>query len=490
MTNVLNEKALKDAGIEFYGEVADLELLQKECPQARILVQYLLDFKHIISYERWREIRELERKQKQFHATTPGCIRIPDKRPPEKRSEMLKDYRKHYDIERCEENFNLASQIKEKADGVESKEEKRWTEIIEKHVFGRLIGEARAAESKVTKQTARGAINRYRAELDHNWTFGREVLQSYCNSNAPKLTAPKPDLFFSFHAYEHSETYGGPLSTDDYIQNFSLTRLSKIYEQYERLAEYNLDCEFGFIPSPCKEFHSLSAYKDLTCFPWAVCEWKHHGHVSTTYERYCYCQAANAAAVCLTLFANAAAGGQQTPILDEIRPVVCMPFVGPETKVWVVYITMIRNGRYKYRMRCIWEGSLHNVVDNVKLCVIIENLHFWALNHLRPWLSSCIDQWRRSIRMMTKLEQQEKDISDMRKSFRSRRAATLDDFLASDSSDTSEEDEGQSDAESREESGEESGEDEEGSEEDEDGSEEDDENSEWDTEAEDEETLY
>lgn len=48
-------------------------------------------------------------------------------------------------------------------------------------------------------------------------------------------------------------------------------------------------------------------------------------------------------------------------------------------------------------MQCIWEGSLRNVLDNIKLCVIIENLHFWAMNHLRPWLSSCIDQWKRSI---------------------------------------------------------------------------------------------
>lgn len=48
-------------------------------------------------------------------------------------------------------------------------------------------------------------------------------------------------------------------------------------------------------------------------------------------------------------------------------------------------------------MRSIWEGNLLNVLDNIKLCVIIENLHFWAMNHLRPWLSGCIDQWTRVI---------------------------------------------------------------------------------------------
>ena len=48
-------------------------------------------------------------------------------------------------------------------------------------------------------------------------------------------------------------------------------------------------------------------------------------------------------------------------------------------------------------MRCIWQGSLTDIVDNIKLCVILERLQFWAINHLRPWLSSCIDQWRRFI---------------------------------------------------------------------------------------------
>jgi hypothetical protein len=55
-------------------------------------------------------------------------------------------------------------------------------------------------------------------------------------------------------------------------------------------------------------------------------------------------------------------------------------------------------------MRCIWDGSLQSILDNIKLCVIIENLHFWAMNDLRPWLSRCIDQWRRTIENMDNLE--------------------------------------------------------------------------------------
>jgi hypothetical protein len=53
MKRVLSESALKNAGIDFFEQVATLEELKRECPQARILAQYLLDFKHIISRERW-----------------------------------------------------------------------------------------------------------------------------------------------------------------------------------------------------------------------------------------------------------------------------------------------------------------------------------------------------------------------------------------------------------------------------------------------------
>lgn len=93
-------------------------------------------------------------------------------------------------------------------------------------------------------------------------------------------------------------------------------------------------------------------------------------------------------------------------------------------------------------MRCIWEGDLRRVVDNVKLCVIIENLHFWAMNHLRPWLSSCVDQWRRSIAEMDE-EDDDTDSaeSDSSSNFAFRRAATLEDFVEfSDNSEDSEED--------------------------------------------------
>lgn len=80
------------------------------------------------------------------------------------------------------------------------------------------------------------------------------------------------------------------------------------------------------------------------------------------------------------------------------------------------------------------------MVDSIKLCIIIENLHFWAINHLRPWLSSCIDQWRRSIEEGSDSEV-ESDTSEP--NFGLRRAATLENFLEHEQDTIDEEDDGE-----------------------------------------------
>ncbi|KAF2686557.1 hypothetical protein K458DRAFT_415905 [Lentithecium fluviatile CBS 122367] len=432
MKRVLNASALESAGIEFSEQVVTLEELKRESPQARILAQYLIDFKHVISHERWEELDHQDKDH--LSATERDHIVIPEKLPKEKSHPYrYQGFIDRYDIRRCEANFDLASRIKKKADDIRSKDEDRWTEVIKDCVFERLREQARKEEGATYNRRAVNALKRFRVESDHIWYFGREVLKEYCQQTHFELTAPKPDLYLSFHAYLQGDAECGPLSADDYIENFSVTRLSQLYEEYpelaRKLARRDRIPQFGFTSSPCKKFYDVGSFKDRACFPWAVCEWKHHGKIGTCVEDFLYCQAANAAAVCLTLFANAAAGGRSTPVLDDIRPVVCMTFTGPKSKVWVAYVTEVEAGRrYKYRMRCIWEGDLRVVLDNVKLCVIIENLHFWAMNYLRPWLSSCVDQWRRSIAEMEDVESESAE-SDSSLNYSLRRAATLDDFL-------------------------------------------------------------
>jgi hypothetical protein len=164
----------------------------------------------------------------------------------------------------------------------------------------------------------------------------------------------------------------GPLHGDDYIENFGITCLNRLYEKYTPMIRKRRNISFGFTPSPCKEFYSTESVKDRVCFPWAVVECKHHGKINTTFEEYVHCQAANAAAVCLTLFANAAAGGRPSPIQSEIRPVMCITFVGPRIKVWIAYVTAIKKARYEYVRHTQFSFAPKNVLTLIAHAVHLE----------------------------------------------------------------------------------------------------------------------
>jgi hypothetical protein len=189
-------------------------------------------------------------------------------------------------------------------------------------------------------------------ERDHVWHFGRETLHEHCRESPLELTAPKPDLYFSFHAIGWGANELGPMGKDDYVQNFTQTKLVRLYERYGELSEEGemLNWQFGFIPSPLAPFYTSEGIKDQQCFPWLICEWKHHGKQGTLDGKKTYCQAANAAAVCLTLFANAAATEYSGPKKHDIRPVVCMTFVGEYSRVWIAYVASVNKetARYTY----------------------------------------------------------------------------------------------------------------------------------------------
>jgi len=45
-------------------------------------------------------------------------------------------------------------------------------------------------------------------------------------------------------------------------------------------------------------------------------------------------------------------------------------------------------------MQCVWEGDIRWIIDTLKFLAILDNIKFWVVHHFRPWVSSCLDQWR------------------------------------------------------------------------------------------------
>lgn len=87
---------------------------------------------------------------------------IPKKQPHEK-SKQLASFVNRYDIRRCHRLFDLALKIKETADGIVSRDEKRWSEVHEQLVFRRYIKMARSFEGALRKPTAADVLQRFRA---------------------------------------------------------------------------------------------------------------------------------------------------------------------------------------------------------------------------------------------------------------------------------------------------------------------------------------
>ena len=192
-----------------------------------------------------------------------------------------------------------------------------------------------------------------RSESEHTWIMGQQILRAYSQETTNPLSAPKVDAYLCFHAhFENSEKDGGSLYKDDYVENFSRDRLVTLQRKCEKIIHgsngQEIDWNFEFTPSPNKSFYTAKDNRDLTCFPWATCEIKHQGHINTPEETFLFCQAANGAAVSLTLLANAAAAGVEEPLIHEIRPVIAFTFTGPIARVWVAYIWDIEDLCYKH----------------------------------------------------------------------------------------------------------------------------------------------
>jgi hypothetical protein len=148
-----------------------------------------------------------------------------------------------------------------------------------------------------------------------------------------RRTRPKPDLTYAFPMIIPSVGGYRGFERDEFMNVFSRQSLGILVKR-------GIICTptaglRRWMKSPNNTFMSSS---DLTCFPWAVVEFKKEAQAcSVSPEDRCYCQAANASAAALDLrrllFAN---------IFDDavsiLPPVIAFTCVGHIVKVWLTYL--------------------------------------------------------------------------------------------------------------------------------------------------------
>ncbi len=174
----------------------------------------------------------------------------------------------------------------------------------------------------------------FQREGDREWTEFAAL-----KSNNPKLiprSNPKPDQTYAFQILTFSDARARGLERDDFVQSFSAPSLGKLLQR-------------NIISAPttglrkwCKSPQELLDNRDAACFPWAIVEHKRDINLTEpsvqeeSFQKTCYCQAANASAAALEMRARLYAH-----VFDQdyskLPPIISFTCVGPIVRLWLTY---------------------------------------------------------------------------------------------------------------------------------------------------------
>ncbi|MCJ1379175.1 Golga6l1p [Xylographa soralifera] len=248
------------------------------------------------------------------------------------------------------------------------------------------------------------------------------------NSLHPKRS--KPDRFFAFPIHADSDDSKSTPSRS--YEQFSLTKLAELQKfglcscPVMNLDKFLSEAPNGKrqstdkgrestngIPSPGKDGTETAIYGEsndrenderkssnsrLLCYPWVIVELKPPVSAKSEILK-CYCQAANGVSSSLTLLEQLTKHRGEAHAQEPIPPILSLSFIGSEVKVWLAYtkISEVDDSwkkpcwKFVHHSTCIWDGSLKNTLDAVRLCRILDNALFWALRRLRPWIAHHLD---------------------------------------------------------------------------------------------------
>ncbi|KAM0281283.1 hypothetical protein ACHAO9_010811 [Fusarium lateritium] len=219
---------------------------------------------------------------------------------------------------------------------------------------------------------------------------------------------PKPDQTFYLPIYHTDNGVGLPKVVDPEARQWSHAQDTSGTDPYSWSSLKALH-ESGLRPTTSKIFQRLPQDAKLKCYPWFVVEHKKEKEGSDRLESVVSCQAANAAACAIKLVQNSAQYALELPDEAHIPPIPTMTTVGSQVTIWLAYYAkdfsapctrrstneVKAKRRFKgYVMRSIWKGEMTELTDVVKLQMILDNTHTWAMRFFKPLVASYIEQWR------------------------------------------------------------------------------------------------
>ncbi|KAF2001483.1 hypothetical protein P154DRAFT_619485 [Amniculicola lignicola CBS 123094] len=201
------------------------------------------------------------------------------------------------------------------------------------------------------------------------------------------LTGPKPDLTYGYPIFDERSEVNAAMRTSEDFRHFSADTLQVLEDK----ARVQTTPTTGIGKQNTSKLLSTA----LVAFPWAVVEVK-HAEVSLSDRQFCYCQAANASAEALKIRESLIRATGDWENRNCHIPIVSFTCVGPEVRLWLTFREDFREISSSIMMQCIWGSSLLTTWGVMRLLAIIENLHSWALNTVKPklreWIGSAISR--------------------------------------------------------------------------------------------------
>ncbi|KAG9189076.1 hypothetical protein G6011_05944 [Alternaria panax] len=239
------------------------------------------------------------------------------------------------------------------------------------------------AEFFKTYRQVHGTENEHR-DLFRRWELHVDVLWNECLSRKDFMntlrTEPKPDIAYLFPIIDTASNIPIEYRFDSKVENFTLPVLSELRKRG------------GVIPSPKTGLLSCDSTRpeslgasDLACFPWSIVEVKPSTENDRTAE-FCYCQAANGSAKALIMRERLA---DMIPEPNN-KALVIFSFtcVGPSVRLW---LTFRDPDSRNIEMCCILATSLELTWGVFLLRIVIENMHEWVYEEVKPeicrWIS-------------------------------------------------------------------------------------------------------
>ncbi|KAH7020765.1 uncharacterized protein B0I36DRAFT_367249 [Microdochium trichocladiopsis] len=317
-----------------------------------------------------------------------------------------------------EESAFSADRIRLEAEEIIAKggSEKKWNDF-----FGAFFFKPLFDRCKIQREDSRHTRLRklysdsFEMEGERDWhLFHRGG--GYRSRHRRELSMPRPDYACYFRIHNTSTTKMREpdcevKTTPDYphgdlVENFSIDVLKE-------LASHGLfSCP---VIKPAKRGYGSKGdfYRsnEMICFPWLVCELKKKEQKK---ETECHCQTASASSAAVMIMQAAARYAEPGANSEHVPPVVSITAIGPHVTVWITYLVPEDNqiddvetedegsegsvAGDAFEMVGIWTGDMTNVWDILALQAILENVHIWATQTLKPQIARYIGQWQENCR--------------------------------------------------------------------------------------------